>query len=280
MALQDKFEDVSQYFSPIHYQAIAARKQRRAAKRLREDGPQDPTPLPYIQAQIAAENLANSGRIAGHDAALEDINTGISASLGEAKKASTSSSDTQSFLSKLNNNATSARRKLIFAGQEAKERRMREAREMEVGRANWIEKGRQENNQAIGSLEGAASQNEFGAVNAGFNMAMMAAGAPSMGGGQSGGFATGQPPQNTTTTTYTDANNFVGPPPQEAPIHQFGSSNMASYPPTSTRKRLGPYYTGQPDSGPYPTPDGQAPQYPVTNYEQLYKRRYPDYAEY
>ena len=84
------------------YQAYQGYQQNKKADELERRGPIDPTPVAFRQAQQGLENQANNAQVAGYGQIMDDVNEGISSSLGEAKRAGISSSNLLNVLTRLN----------------------------------------------------------------------------------------------------------------------------------------------------------------------------------
>jgi len=261
-------------------QGLLAYKQNKRARELRARGAIDPTPSAFRQAQQGLENQANNAQVAGYGQEVDNLNEGISTSIGEMKRAGLTSSNLFNGLTRVNQQKNRALRELSIRGQN--EQRMRKDRlvDAQMKRGQYQELGRQENNEAIGALEGASIQN----VN---NMFTGSLGLLSSLGGD--GKLNFGDTKAARSTYYAGSNNpsdptFIGPQnqPAAAPIepYQFGASPEPSFLPTETRNRLGRFYAGQPVATPqtFSTPDGQYPQgnatYQPDVYKELFNRRF------
>jgi len=140
-------------------QGLLAYKQYKRADELRRKGLKNITPAALKESLIAANNLSNSGRIAGYDKAMDNIDAGVSTAIGEGKRAAGSSSEVLSLLSKINKNRNQATNQIEMAGNEAKERRLMNEQALKMQEAGYQEQSRQERDEAIGALEGSAIQN-------------------------------------------------------------------------------------------------------------------------
>ena len=154
-------------------QGLLAYKQYQRAQELRRKGLKNITPTALRESLIAANNLSNSGRIAGYDKAMDNIDAGVSTAIGEGKRAAGSSSEVLSLLSKINKNRNQATNQLEMAGQEAKERRLMNEQALKGQEAGYQELSRQERDEAIGALEGAAIQNANNILTGGVGLASL-----------------------------------------------------------------------------------------------------------
>ena len=263
-------------------QGLLAYKQNKRARELRARGAIDPTPSAFRQAQQGLENQANNAQVAGYGQEVDNLNEGISTSIGEMKRAGLTSSNLFNGLTRVNQQKNRALRELSIRGQN--EQRMRKDRlvDAQMKRGLYQELGRQENNEAIGALEGASIQNVNNMFTGSLGLLSSLGTTPPSG-------TTSDTPTTPTTPTPTmneGSNvstdpNFIGP--QNQPVatpFQFGATATPSFLPTETRKRLGRFYAGQPVAAPqtFSTPDGQYPQgnatYQPEVYKELFNRRF------
>jgi len=149
------------------YQAYQGYQQNKKADELERRGPIDPTPIAFRQAQQGLENQSNNAQVAGYGQIMDDVNEGISSSLGEAKRAGISSSNLLNVLTRLNQQKNKTVRGLAAQGASEQRDRMNRAYQAQMQRGQFQELGRQENNNAIGALRGAGMQNYYNAFTSG-----------------------------------------------------------------------------------------------------------------
>jgi len=153
------------------YQAYQGYQQGRKAEELAKRGPADIVPIAYKQMLANQSNQANNSQIAGYGQVMDNLNEQQSTTLGEAKRAGTSSSNLLNVLTRLNQQGSAERRKLGIAGAQAKEQRQEQYNRGLMGKAQYDEQARQENQRAIGALRGASKQNYYNAITSGIGTA-------------------------------------------------------------------------------------------------------------
>lgn len=161
------------------YQGYQAYQNKQEADRLARLGPQDPTPLAFRQMQQNLANQSNNAQIAGYGQAMDNLNEGMSSTLGEAKRAGITSSNTLNVLTRLNQQRNRALRDLSIQGQQQQQMRQNRYNEALGVRGQYQEQGRQENARAVGALRGASKQNVFNAITSGIGAAANIGGIPS-----------------------------------------------------------------------------------------------------
>jgi hypothetical protein len=149
------------------FQAYQGYKQNQTADELQRRGPIDNVPAAYKAMLQNQANQANNSQIAGYGQAIDNLNEQQSSTLGEAKRAGVSSSNLLNVLTRLNQQGSGERRRLAMAGSAEKERRQNLYNQGLLGKAQYQEQARQENNRAIGALRGAGNQNYYGAFTSG-----------------------------------------------------------------------------------------------------------------
>lgn len=140
-------------------QGLLAYRQKKKANELRDRGPIDPTPIAFRQAQAGLENQRNNMQVAGYGQEVDNLNEGISNAIGEAKRAGTTSANLLNVVTNVTGQKNKALRDLSIRGQNENRVRTDRAIDAEMKRGQYQELGRQENNEAIGALEGASIQN-------------------------------------------------------------------------------------------------------------------------
>lgn len=153
------------------YQAYQGYQNKKEADRLAKEGPQDPTPLAFRQMQANQQNQANNAQVAGYGQIMDNMNEAQSSTLGEAKRAGTTSSNLLNVLTRLNQQRQKGVRDLGIQGAQAQEQRQNQLNSTLMARGGYQEMGRQENARAIGALTGASRQNYFNALTSGVGAA-------------------------------------------------------------------------------------------------------------
>lgn len=153
------------------YSAYKGYQQGKTADELQRRGPLDNVPIAYKQMLANQANQANNSQINGYGQALDNLNEQQSSTLGEAKRAGASSSSLLNVITKLNQQTSAEKRRLAMAGAEAGERRLGDYNRGLMGKAQYDENSRQENNNAIGALRGASAQNYYNALSTGLGAA-------------------------------------------------------------------------------------------------------------
>lgn len=151
----------------VGYQAYQGYKQGQKAKELEEKGPVDNVPAAYKQMLANQANQANNAQIAGYGQAIDNLNEQQATTLGEAKRAGTSSSNLLNVLTRLNQQGSAEKRRLAMAGEQAREQRQAQYNQGLMGQSQYQEQARQEQERAIGPLRGASMQNYYNAFTGG-----------------------------------------------------------------------------------------------------------------
>lgn len=139
--------------------ALQAIQQGSLLKELQKKGPQDITPQAFRQYQTALNNQANNAKIAGYGSALENINRGQSAGLGNVYKSAINPAQALRGALALNQQGIQARNQLDIQGAQAQQARQAAANQAMMQRGQFQEQGRQEYNKAVSALRGAKAQN-------------------------------------------------------------------------------------------------------------------------
>lgn len=139
--------------------AVQAVQQGRLLKQLQKQGPQDVTPQAFKEYQSFLQNQANNAQIAGYGTALENINRGQAAGLGNVYKTSINPAQALRGALALNQQGIQARNQLAMQGAQAQQARQNAANQAMLQRGQFQEQGRQEYNKAVSALRGAKAQN-------------------------------------------------------------------------------------------------------------------------
>ena len=145
------------------YSAYQGYNQGERARELERKGPVDNVPTAYKQMLANQANQANNAQIAGYGQAIDNLNEQQATTLGEAKRAGTSSSNLLNVLTRLNLQGNAEKRKYAIAGEQAKEQRQGQYNQGLLGESRIQEQARQEQENAIGALRGASMQNYYNA---------------------------------------------------------------------------------------------------------------------
>lgn len=153
------------------YSVYQGYKQGQKAKELEKRGPVDNVPAAYKQMLANQANQANNAQIAGYGQAIDNLNEQQATTLGEAKRAGTSSSNLLNVLTRLNQQGSAEKRRLAMAGEQAREQRQGQYNQGLMGQSQYQEQARQEQQRAIGALRGASKQNYYNALSTGLGAA-------------------------------------------------------------------------------------------------------------
>ena len=153
------------------YSAYQGYRQGERAKELERKEPADNVPTAYKQMLANQANQANNAQIAGYGQAMDNLNEQQATTLGEAKRAGTSSSNLMNVLTRLNLQGSAEKRRYAIAGEQAREQRQGQYNQGLMGQAKIQEQARQEQENAIGALRGAAKQNYYNALSTGLGAA-------------------------------------------------------------------------------------------------------------
>jgi hypothetical protein len=181
------------------YSAYQGYRQGERAKELEKRGPVDNVPMAYKQMLANQANQANNAQIAGYGQAMDNLNEQQATTLGEAKRAGTSSSNLLNVLTRLNQQGSAEKRRLAMAGQQAREQRQGQYNQGLMGQSQYQEQARQEQERAIGALRGASKQNYYNALSTGLGAATTLYGMDRKGGATGATSATGAGATGATT---------------------------------------------------------------------------------
>lgn len=192
------------------YSAYQGYKQGERARELEGKGPVDNVPTAYKQMLANQANQANNAQIAGYGQAIDNLNEQQATTLGEAKRAGTSSSNLLNVLTRLNQQGSAEKRRLAMAGQQAREQRQAQYNQGLMGQSQYQEQARQEQQNAIGALRGASMQNYYNAFATPLKISTTLYGMDRKGSGSGGGSGA-----NDDTTQGPDSNFQTGEDPTE-----------------------------------------------------------------
>jgi hypothetical protein len=192
------------------YSAYQGYRQGERAKELEKRGPADNVPMAYKQMLANQANQANNAQIAGYGQAMDNLNEQQATTLGEAKRAGTSSSNLLNVLTRLNQQGSAEKRRLAMAGQQAREQRQGQYNQGLMGQSQYQEQARQEQQNAIGALRGASKQNYYNAFATPLKISTTLYGMDRKGSGSGGGSGA-----NDDTTQDADSGFQTGYDPTE-----------------------------------------------------------------